>query len=59
MVALSGGNLGIDPALEAEEMARHTRHARFVREVGGLYLQIIDSRPKGATSPADYVAMGA
>ncbi|HEX8028676.1 MAG TPA: TIM barrel protein [Vicinamibacterales bacterium] len=58
LVALSSGNLGIDPALEAEEMARHTRHARFVREVGGHYLQIIDSRPKRAISAGDYAAMG-
>ncbi len=58
MVALSSGNLGIDPALEAEEMARHTRHARFVRDVGGLYLQIIDARPKRAITAADYGAMG-
>lgn len=58
LVALSSGNIGIDPALEAEEMARHTRHARFVRDVGGLYLQIIDSRPKRAIAAADYAAMG-
>lgn len=58
MVALSSGNLGIDPTLEAEEMARHTRHARFVRDVGGLYLQIIDSRPKRAITSADYRTLG-
>jgi len=58
MVALSSGNLGIDPALEADEMARHTRNARFVRDVGGLYLQIIDTRPKRAITAADYGAMG-
>ncbi len=58
MVALSSGTLGIDSALEAEELARHTRHARFVRHVGGLYLQIIDARPKRAITPADYGAMG-
>lgn len=58
MVALSSGNIGIDPALEADEMARHTRHARFVRDVGGLYLQIIDTRPKRAITAADYGAMG-
>ncbi len=58
MVALSSGNIGIDAALEAEEMARHARHARFVRDVGGLYLQIIDARPKRAIVAADYGAMG-
>lgn len=58
MVALSSGLLGIDPAGAAEELARHTRHARFVREVGGLYLQIIDRRPKRPIAAADYAAMG-
>lgn len=58
LVALSSGNLGIDPALEVEEMARHVRHARFVRDVGGLYLQIIDSRPKRTISAGDHAAMG-
>jgi inosose dehydratase len=58
MVALSSGLLGIDPAVAEEELARHTRHARFVREVGGLYLQIIDRRPKRAITVADYAAMG-
>ena len=58
LVALSSGNLGLDPAMDAEEMARHTRHARFVRDVGGLYLQIVDTRPRRVVSPDDYTAMG-
>lgn len=59
MVAFSSGNLRLDPALEREELARHTRHARFVRDVGGLYLQIIDERPRGrSVSPGDYTRMG-
>ena len=58
LVALSSGNLGLDPAIDAEEMARHTRHARFVRDVGGLYLQIVDTRPRRVVSPDDYTAMG-
>lgn len=58
MVALSSGTIGIDPARESDELARHTRHARFVREVGGLYLQIIDARPARAIVSADYAAMG-
>jgi inosose dehydratase len=58
LVALSSGTLSLDPAAGAEEMARHTRNARFVRDVGGRYLQIIDARPKRAVEPADYAAMG-
>ena len=58
MVALSSGNIGIEPANAEEELARHVRHARFVRDVGGLYLQIIDTRPARAIAAADYVSMG-
>ena len=50
---LSSGNLSIDPAREKEEIATHTAHARFVRDVGGTYLQIIDERPKGRPVGAD------
>ncbi len=46
-VVLSSGNLSIDPAREREELATHVRHAQFVRDAGGLFLQIIDERPKG------------
>jgi inosose dehydratase len=34
------------------------KHARFLRDCGGLYLQIIDTRPKRPVTAADYVAMG-
>jgi len=50
---LSSGNLSIDPAREKEEIATHTRHAQFVRDAGGKYLQIIDERPKGRPVVAD------
>jgi inosose dehydratase len=58
MVALSSGNVGVDP--EADEIARHARHAAFVREVGGRYLQLIDyARPKGRKAePADFKRLG-
>jgi inosose dehydratase len=52
-VALSSGNLSIDPAREREELATHVRHAQFVRDTGGLYLQVIDERPKGRAIAAD------
>ena len=58
-VALSSGNLRIDPAVESEELATHTRHASFVRDAGGLYLQVIDERPKGRdVTPADCARLG-
>ena len=58
MVALSSGNVRIDPAVEKEEIAKHTSNAKFVREVGGLYLQVTDERPKRAIVPADFERMG-
>lgn len=59
MVALSSGGVRIDPAVEAEEIAKHTDHARFVHDVEGLYLQVTDERPKDrAVTPADYARLG-
>jgi inosose dehydratase len=58
-VALSSGNLSIDPAREREELAKHVRHALFVRDAGGLFLQVIDERPKGrAIARDDYRRLG-
>src|SRR5688572_7437007 len=58
MVALSSGNVRIDPAVEKEEIAKHTANAKFVRDVGGLYLQVTDERPKRDIVAADFERMG-
>ncbi|MGB8476953.1 MAG: sugar phosphate isomerase/epimerase [Candidatus Acidiferrum sp.] len=59
MVALSSGNLSIDPAVESSEFASHMANAKFLRDAGGLYLQIIDERPKGRpVVSADYRRLG-
>jgi inosose dehydratase len=58
MVAFSSGGVRIEPEFEAEDLATHTRHARFVRDVGGLYLQLTDVRPKRALVRADYRRLG-
>jgi inosose dehydratase len=56
---LSSGNLSIDPARARDELATHTRHAQFVRDAGGAYLQVIDERPKGrAVTADDYRRLG-
>ena len=49
----SSGNLSIDPAREKEMFDLHTGHAKFVRAAGGLFLQVIDERPKGRAVTAD------
>lgn len=59
LVALSSGMVLLDPAAEAENLAQHVRHAEFVRTVGGLYLQVVDERPRGRDpTPDDYRRMG-
>jgi inosose dehydratase len=46
-VALSSGGVGIAPGTENDEIAKHMRNAKFVHDIGGLYLQLTDSaRPK-------------
>jgi inosose dehydratase len=58
-VALSSGNVSIDPSTEAQVIEQHVSHARFLREVGGLYLQLIDERPTGREpKDADYAHLG-
>ena len=59
LVALSSGGVRIDPAVESEEVARRAANAKFVHDMGGLYLQVTDQKPKDrlATS-ADYKRLG-
>jgi len=59
LVAVSSGVMPLDPAAEAESLAQHVRHAQFVRDVGGRYLQILDERPAGRDPVLDdYRRMG-
>ena len=58
MVALSSGGVRID-GVETEEIAKHTANAKFVHDVGGMYLQVTDERPKNREiTAADYVRLG-
>ena len=59
LVALSSGSVRIDPAVEAEQIALHTAHAKLVQDAGGLYLQVTDERPKDRPiASADYQRLG-
>lgn len=59
LVALSSGSVLLDPGAEAENMALHLRHARFLHEAGGTFLQVVDQRPTGrAPTPDDFRRMG-
>lgn len=58
-VALSSG--GVQTATDAnEEVRKHVDHARFVRDAGGLYLQVTDAArpPKGAPTAEDFKRLG-
>lgn len=60
LVALSSGDVKIDPAVEAEQMAFHTANAKYVHDVGGLYLQVLDQLkpyPRSVT-PEDCTRLG-
>jgi inosose dehydratase len=58
-VALSSGDLLSDPASAKKSIAEHTARAKFLREAGGMYLQILDVRPKGRVAiPDDYKQLG-
>jgi inosose dehydratase len=50
-VALSSGDISLDEP-EADQIAKHIANAQFVRDSGGLYLQVLDqlkSYPRSAT----------
>ncbi len=58
-VALSSGDLLSDSASAKKSIAEHTAHAKFLRDAGGLYLQVLDNRPKGRVAiPDDYKQLG-
>jgi inosose dehydratase len=58
MVAFSSGDVNVDKP-EADQYDLHVAHAKFVRDLGGLYLQVIAARPKDrAITSDDYAKCG-
>ena len=58
-VAFSSGNVLIDPAREKETIDQHTKHATFVKNAGGMFLQVTDERPKDRPiTKDDWTRMG-
>ncbi len=57
-VALSSGGVSINPTQRAATVAQHVANAQFLKAAGGHYLQVVDERPAGAPSAADYRYMG-
>jgi inosose dehydratase len=59
-VALSSGDVSLDEP-EAEQIAKHVANAQFVKDSGGVYLQVLDvlkSYPRSAT-PDECKRLGA
>jgi inosose dehydratase len=52
-VALSSGDLQSASGSAKKSIAEHAAHAKFLRDAGGLYLQILDNRPKGRMAISD------
>lgn len=51
-VALSSGNVSIEPADVSRTIEEHVAHARWLKDAGGLNLQLIADGPKGRPSTA-------
>src|SRR5664279_970268 len=53
-VALSSGQASIDPAFRKWQIETHVKHAQYVHEAGGLYLQLVAAAaPSTGPFPAD------
>jgi inosose dehydratase len=59
-VALSSGSGSIDPAVRKSQLELHTKHAQYVHEAGGLYMQLVasNSSPTASHTAADYKLQG-
>jgi len=58
-VALSSGSIRVDNPDQATTIDTHVRNARFLRDAGGLYLQLTVDRPAGrAVADVAYVSAG-
>lgn len=53
LVALSSGSVSINPDNEAQTIGERVAHARFMRDAGGLFLQVTDELPRGRAVTAD------
>ena len=57
--ALSSGNISSEAAERQRMIDLHVGHARYLRDAGGLNLQLIDERPRGRDAvPDDYRRLG-
>ncbi len=59
-VALSSGNASLDPAARRSQLEMHIKHAHYVHEAGGMYLQILagSAKPTQSFTAAEYKLQG-
>jgi inosose dehydratase len=46
LVALSSGSTSLDPAQQQSQLELHVKHAQYLHEAGGLYMQLISATAK-------------
>lgn len=59
-VALSSGNASLDPAVRRSQLEMHIKHAHYVHEAGGMYLQVLagSAKPTQSFTAAEYKLQG-
>lgn len=59
-VALSSGNASLDPAFRRSQLDMHIKHAHYVHEAGGSYLQILagSAKPTQTLTASEYKLQG-
>ena len=57
-VALSSGSINMESPDEKAEITKHSANAKYTHDAHGLYLQMIDVRPKRDPNPDDYKKLG-
>src|SRR5690242_4380081 len=57
-VALSSGSINMESSDEKAEIAKHSANAKYAHDAHGLYLQMIDMRPKRDPAADDYKKLG-
>ncbi|HKT24850.1 MAG TPA: sugar phosphate isomerase/epimerase, partial [Terriglobales bacterium] len=57
-VALSSGSINMESPDEKAEIAKHSANAKYMHDAHGLYLQMIDMRPKREATADDYKKLG-
>src|SRR5207302_689069 len=57
-VALSSGTVDIESPDPTAEIQKHVGNAKYLHDAGGLYLQIIDKKPKRPITAEDHKKLG-